>query len=382
MKILFITDQMISGNLGGSIGAKKILQCLDYYKKNNLAEFEIISRDNYNSKYNFQIEKTKLKDIFSRMILKPNFLAIEIKKNFKKIKEYNPDVILLHNSRFGFIAKKIKKILPKVKIISFFENIEFDYCKFAVSKLAYPIESSIVKKEERKSIKYADSFVFLSINDFNRAKELYGNESKLDNNLIFPVTLNKPDNQLTLVSEKPTIIMLGTLSYKPNEESVYYFINNILSKLDASKFNFIVAGRHPSNDLIQACEKNQIKIYNGFDKLSDICPQNSCLLAPLQSGAGMKTKIAEGLSYGLYIIGSQECFVGYEAVENNDYIKKAINIEQYVLYINEFYNTYITNKEIISQTNKNIFNDNYLTTNYYSKFYELMKGKVKSNDNN
>lgn len=381
MKILFITDQMISGNLGGSIGAKKIIQCLDNYKENNLATYEIISRDNYKSKYNFKIKKNRIKDIISRVVLKPNFLGIEIKKNYSKIKEYNPDVVLLHNSRFGFIAKKIKRFLPNTKVITFFENIELDYCKLAVNKLAYPIESVIVKEEEVKSIRYSDSFVFLSNKDLNRAKELYSNELKLINNLIFPVTLNEPVNKLILKSEKPTVIILGTLSYKPNEESVYYFIDNILPKLDASKFNFIVAGRHPSNELISYCKKSKIKIYNGFDKLSDICPQNSCLLAPLQSGAGMKTKIAEGLSYGLYIIGSQECFVGYEAVEDIGFIRKAINIDQYVEYIEEFYNVYQANKDIIYQTNMNIFNEYYLTSNYYSVFFDLMKGKVHSSGN-
>ncbi len=381
MKILLITDQMISGKLGGSIGAKKVLQCLDYYNNNNFAECEVISLDNYSSIYKFKIKKNKIKDIFSRIILKPNFIAIEIKKNYKKIKNYNPDVILLHNSRFGFIAKKIKRILPNTKIITFFENIEFDYCKLAVNKLAYPIESIIVKKEERKSIKYADSFVFLSTTDLKRAKELYGNEKKLNNNMIFPVTLNEPKNELYLKSEKPTIIILGTLSYKPNEESVFYFIDNILPNLDASRFNFIVAGKDPNNALISECEKHNIIIYNGFNKLSDICPKNSCLLAPLQSGAGMKTKIAEGLSYGLSIIGSQECFVGYEAVEGIGFIKKATNIEQYVLYINEFYKIYKTSIEFIYQTNKNVFNDYFLTSNYYLKFYELMKGKVIANEN-
>lgn len=381
MRILFITDQIISGSSGGSIGARKIIQCLDNYKKNNLVTYEVISRDNYESEYNFNIKKNKIKDIFSRIILKPNFLSIEIKKNYSKIKEYNPELILLHNSRFGFIAKKIKRILPNARVVTFFENIELDYCKFAVNKLIYPIEFMLVKKEEKKSIYYSDTFVFLSSNDLNRAKELYGNASKLDNNLIFPVTLNEPANELTLKSAKPTIILLGTLSYKPNEEAVYYFIDNILPNLDASKFDFIVAGRHPSIDLISACKNNRIKIYNGFDKLSDICPKNACLLAPLQSGAGMKTKIAEGLSYGLYIIGSQECFVGYEAVENVGFIKKAINVDQYIQYINDFYNVYITNNEIICKTNKKAFDKFYLTSSYYSKFFDLMKGLVNHNDN-
>ena len=45
-------------------------------------------------------------------------------------------------------------------------------------------------------------------------------------------------------------------------------------------------------------------------------------LSPVRLGSGMKTKVAEAMSYSLPVLATEHSLIGYEQVSNSDYIVK------------------------------------------------------------
>lgn len=373
-KVLFITNIKIDSFGGGSISSKRFVDYLKWAKnEGEIQEYGIISLDNYPCNIGVDITKSRKKDILARFLGHSNYLFLEIKKQIDKIVKFKPDIVYIENSRLGFVSKFIKKHLPRAKIITNFENIEVDYCKRAVSKLNYPIEAFVVRKDEALSIKYSDDFIFLTERDRNRASFVYKHD--FSKSLVFPITVDVPRSPLIITSKKPTIVMLGSLNYLPNEDACLFFIKKVLPRIDRDQFDFVIAGKNPGSVLIDQCELNGIKLIPGFDRLSDFCPKGACLISPLLSGAGMKTKVAEALSYGMYIIGSEETFVGYEALfrENLKYIDKATTIDEYVSCIRKYYDSYNNSKLDIEETNVLLFKKYYLTSSYFNKIKDGAK---------
>ena len=42
------------------------------------------------------------------------------------------------------------------------------------------------------------------------------------------------------------------------------------------------------------------------------------MIAPIEKGAGMKVKVADSLSMGIMVVGSDEALVGYDEAINDD----------------------------------------------------------------
>lgn len=373
MKILFITNQSLQGHGGGVLSAKKVLKCLEIYKHNHqIDDYLIISCDNFANSESIVVKKTIVKDILARLLFKSNFLFFDIRKNLKKIASYSPNIIILHNSRFGFMIPMLKKVLPNVRIISMFENIETDYCRHAVSPIALPLEHFIVFCNEKKTIRLSNGLVFLNSRDKKRAIELF--KINFEHSFLFPVTLEKPNSPLKIITSKPTLVFLGTLNYLPNEKAVLYFINNIWDKLDQSQFDVFIAGKNPNKSLIESCKKASVRIINGFNQLSDFCPIGACLISPLQSGSGMKTKVAEALSYGMYVIGSEETFIGYENILNKNslYVHVSKTEADYVKMIQQYRTDFLNQLTAIGDNNIKLFDNLYSTEKYVNRFFDFL----------
>ena len=126
MKILFVSDNAINGFGGGSIENRKHYDALREYCKKNGDELKVISRDgNLEESLNINIYKNKIIDILVRLKGHSTYLYNTWKHNEKLIcSTYKPDILYLGRSRFGFIAKRVKKLLPECHVITNIDNVE------------------------------------------------------------------------------------------------------------------------------------------------------------------------------------------------------------------------------------------------------------------
>lgn len=176
----------------------------------------------------------------------------------------------------------------------------------------------LIGKRERAAMEKADKLVFLTKEDRNRAVELYG-EQIMKKSVIVPVCMDIHHGETVAcdVPVKPYILATGSLYYGPNAEGIQWFIKNVWKKIVAEQllpeYSFVVAGRNPSKNLKETISKTERAIL--IDSPADMSPyfQNADIyIAPVFSGAGMKVKVAEALSYGLTVVGSHHALIGYE----------------------------------------------------------------------
>lgn len=333
MRILFISDNKINGFGGGCIENKKHYNALKKYcgESNSL---KVISTDeDFTDALDVKLYKNKYLDILVRLIGHSSFLYFTMLLEGRKILDYAPDVIYLGRSRFGFFAKWAKKKLPKCKVIANVDNVEYDYVDAYFSKdtgtaakLKKWLEKTVVKRDEKLIIKYSDKLIFLTKRNVNRYNEIYGYRN--DDPAIIPICLEKVIN-LERDTDKKTVIFIGSLDYEPNAIAATQLLNDIwMKKYSANNsMQLIIAGRNPSNELVESITKvKNVSLIQNFKSIESVVPKGALMVAPIDKGAGMKVKVAETLSMGLMIAGSDEALVGYEEAIKSDHLNSIMRV--------------------------------------------------------
>lgn len=354
MRILYITQNIINERGGGSLGAKKLYLGLSKLKQ---CELYTYSPDEFCEKH-VLAKKTKLKDIASRLIFHSNFLYTDWIYKRKEILRINPDVIILSNSRLGGLAKAIKRVNANCKIITHIDNIEVDYCENYMNKYSgfkkyalKMIEKFCVKRDEKKSFKYSDYILFLTLRDLKRAKEYYDYKIKSS---IMPVCLEETDLVFKEENGKMNLVFLASLWYEPNANGILWFIKNVWKDIyiKYKDVNLIIGGKNPTDNLMKYNGNDNIRVYPNFSSIEKVVPKNSIFISPVFDGAGMKVKVAEAISMGFPIVATSESLVGYEEVLNdniNNVIIEANTKLEFISSIDKLIDEYDGNLKILSK---------------------------------
>lgn len=347
MNILYITDNNIMGHGGGCLGARKYYSAIKAYAAKKNASFRVISLgQNMPEAMNVDVVKNRKLDKSARLHGHSNFMYFTSEKHKDKIMAYHADVLFLGRTRLGFIAKELKKVQPEIKIITFVDNIEYDYVDsyFALKKgikgkILKTIEKYVVRNDEGDAVKYSDRLVYLTHRDVKRCKELYHYNDPCE--YILPICLEHTRN-LKIKTSKKTVAFIGSLGYGANVSAVEMLIKQVWLPNFAQNddFQLIIAGGNPIDEIYRWTKlAPNIRLVANFNEPEDFLPQNSLMVAPIPTGAGMKVKVAETLSMGLPIAGSDEALVGYEEAIKDDKlygIQRANAVEEYVHAIQTF----------------------------------------------
>lgn len=370
MNILYITDNNIMGHGGGCLGARKYYSAIKAYALKKNASFKVISLgQNMPEAMDVDVVKNRKLDKSARLHGHSNFMYFTWKKHKDKIMSYHPDVLFLGRTRLGFIAKEFKRGQPEIKIITFVDNIEYDYVDsyFALEKgikgkILKTIEKHVVKNDEGDAIKYSDRLVYLTHRDVKRCKELYHYNDPCE--YILPICLEHTHN-LKIKTSKKTVAFIGSLGYGANVSAVEMLIKQVWLPNFAQNddFQLIIAGGNPIDEIYRWTRlAPNIRLVADFNELEDFLPQNSLMVAPIPTGAGMKVKVAETLSMGLPIVGSDEALVGYEDAIRDDKLHaiiRANSVDEYVEAINLLFASGEKNLMEIEIQNQQIFCKHY-----------------------
>ncbi|MEQ6366190.1 glycosyltransferase [Lactiplantibacillus plantarum] len=341
MKILFISDNRIFGFGGGSVENKKYFDALKVKSERDGDVLKILSPDN-DPKWGLGIDihKSILTDITARILGHSSFLYLIVRKHRNEILDFNPDVVVLGRSRFGFVPKLLKKYLPFCKFVTNVDNVEIDFVKDTyihsgiLSSVRQFLESHAVLHDERDSVKYSDALIYLTRRNVERIRIIYDHYE--DNPTILPICVPKNSDLPNVKTKKSTFVFLGSLDYEPNIEAVQYLINEIWVPNFSLRqdVTLVIAGRNPAKSLEDEISKiTNIRIVANFQHVSDFAPLGAVLLAPIFSGSGMKVKVADALSQGFLVVGSEEALVGYEEAISDDSdsgIVQAVNSSEFV----------------------------------------------------
>lgn len=199
------------------------------------------------------------------------------------------------------LAQNYKKSLPNVKSL-FWKSI-------------YRFETNRLMEYEKHTIeKFDKTFLFNKeeIKQFNIPKKIkfipHGVNEDL---LIYERQESKYKNY---------VAFFGKMDYQPNIDAVVWFVENVLEKLDES-IRLIVVGGKPTQKVLEFSKKYQNVEVTGFvDDPYVILKSCMCVVAPMQTGAGIQNKILETMALGTVNVISSLAAIPIGAKDKKNYI--------------------------------------------------------------
>jgi hypothetical protein len=259
-----------------------------------------------------EVPRSLWDDVRARCWLRTNFLCLHIDRFLAEL-DCDFDVVLLGNSRLGYVAGALRNRARCV--VTYHANVEADYIrhKYALPVFSW-IDGALFRLRERQCADLTDLSLFLSERDRSRHAELY----RAPPSLLCPI-----GTEARAVRKRPAsnlrLAFLGSLSYRPNVRALQYIVSQILPH---TPHRLLVAGSSPNHRVrtLVRTHAHRIDFHPDFATLDDVVSERDLFLSPLDSGAGMKVKVAQCVSMGTPILGSAETFVGYELLPHYSYL--------------------------------------------------------------
>lgn len=239
-----------------------------------------------------------------------------------------------------------------------------------------------VFRNERISYLNSDLNFFLTIDDMNKFKDIYGNSHAPC------IRLGCFDYKITPLLEpilpvfNNTLVISGSLKYYQSEHGILEFCNNIFLKYIKSNpdFRLILTGSNPTEKIKKMVKKYSANMFlyeNPLD-ISTCVKMGSVFLCPVSIGSGLKLRIMDGLKLGMPIITHINSIRGYEEFREKLYFKTYFDYASFEEAINIIRNGFACNK-IVSEDIQNDYN---LSFSFHAGVARLMTGLEKVNYRN
>ena len=218
-----------------------------------------------------------------------------------------------HNSIAGLLVGICKK--KGIKTIVLNHNCELEYFRDNNSWLKNLLLLPFVRKNERKAYLKCDYNIFLTDEDRDLFKNIYGESGT--KTVVGGCFLRKGD----VINHSVTpfnvacvkLVISGTIGNVQNRDGINFFLDELYEYLPEN-IEVVITGRNPTEEIIKkvAKLKNVSIIANPADIL-EIVGKCDVLVCPTRLGGGMKLRLIDGLRCGLPVISHKVSARGYTA---------------------------------------------------------------------
>ena len=269
---------------------------------------------------------------------------------------YRIDVIIIESAFLLCYTEEIRSFFSG-KIILRAPNVEYkiweNYTEFEtnpIKKWYLKLLSRRLKKFELQATKNIDGILTISASDSLLFKH-EGVNTAIEN---VPFSIELPIDKATYLPDH--YFFIGAYNWKPNYDAALYLIKELFPKILKYNSNAIlhIAGSYTPASFYKY-QRKEIKIYGKVEHVKDFMLNHGTLLAPIQSGSGVRIKILEALSLGVPVIGTTIALQGIAS-------KSCIQANSTEAFIQAITNLQEKNFDRIQEETRN-----YITTHYQPK---------------
>jgi polysaccharide biosynthesis protein PslH len=244
-------------NFGLSFVSKKPHLALTDYSKVFDNKLKIILKDGFNYVFFEGLQTSQYVD--------------SVKESIKILDLHNPEHIILKNL--------------------------YDNEKNAAKKSFMKTQLDKVKEYELSQVKKFDKVFTVSKKD-----AYHVGMANFYNNFLVPNGCNIHDIEFIF---KQNLLYVGSMDYKPNEEGVLWFLNEIFPHIRERfpSIVFYIIGRNPS-DKIKIFESENVKVLGYVDDIVPYYNRASIFVAPLITAGGQQTKILNAMSFKKCVVST------------------------------------------------------------------------------
>lgn len=382
MKILFYAgDEFLSDqrNGGQQVSLRNYRFLCRIFGEENVYIAIFCNEDISNKAVNvkrFPKHKNKMEQFYNCVFMRNGYSRRVEKEVVSYITELQPDLLFFDHTFTGGILHKLDdKIKKNMVVVSYVHNVVKRYVweKVIHESILFFMPYLSYCWNEKILIKESDSIITLNQRDAEEIKRLYGRRTSY----TLPVTYQDKFDRRCLDRKKNdviTILFVGSY-FGPNIQGIRWFIKRILPHIKGN-IKLRIIGKDMER-LRKEFQSPLIDIIGTVDATEPYYYQADLVVIPIPYGGGMKTKTAEAMMYGKYIIGTREALEGYD-IKDIEYIKECNTDIEFIREIEYFLG--IRNENGYYTEVRKRFLDNYENENAYKAFEYYLKNALKESE--
>ena len=335
MNVLLISPNGLQELSGGGLYLRSLAQALCAAR--GVSQLTVISKEMGNGEMfafpenckRVYLKKNTVRDIAARVRLCPTYLMTHRTALVRHAR--TADVVLFHNSRCGRLMAAMRRQMPGKTYGILSDNVEAELKRQhqegnVLRQVSNALDTWLIRRAEAPG-RLADFMTFITEADRTLFGNHYGTPARTG---ILPISLirGEPDMAACNVPTRvPKILFTAHFGFEPNQSALRDFAE--VARLFQEQFDvqaeFIVAGARAAE---MAAPYPGLTVVDGPSPalMSATFASATAYLAPVSWGSGMKTKVAEALSFGLPVICMPNAAVGYEAALADAQYRRAISV--------------------------------------------------------
>lgn len=231
----------------------------------------------------------------------------------------------------GVLALQLSQYLNTVRIAKNETNI--------IKKVAYSLESKLIRKFEANSWKKATKVALIGPKDVEAVNMACDEEHvKRPNNVIYAAhgtNINKFKRATAEEIIKGRIVFSGSMLYQPNIQAVLWFYDNCWKaiKEKVPTASFYIVGRDPAREILALHNGIDIFVTGTVDDVSSYIRSAEVCINPVFSAGGMQNKLIEYFASSKAVVATSIANEGIraaadsmflEANDNQTFVKQVI----------------------------------------------------------
>lgn len=333
MKVLLISPNGLQELSGGGLYLRSLAQAL--CAAQDISQLTVISKDMGNGEIfefppncqRIYLKKNKMRDVVARLRLYPTYLI-----TYRQVlMRHAPgaDIVLFHNSRCGKMMADMREKMPNKTYGILSDNVEAELKRQhsegnVLRQVSNAVDTWLIRRAEGPA-RTANFMTFITEADRTLFGSEYGMPERTD---ILPISLSRGESDVqptTAPIDAPRILFTAHFGFEPNQGALRDFaeVARLFAEQSTLRAEFVVAGARAAE---MAAAYPHLTVVDGPSPaaMAKTFASATLYLAPVSWGSGMKTKVAEALSFGLPVICMPNAAVGYEAALADDEFRQAI----------------------------------------------------------
>ena len=318
MKLLYITYHYIEGFGGGVIGTKAYINAFAELSDEITLLYPVKDTPVVEG-LNPKVKATPLRNDRSR--LKKGWDLLTGRSNpFRLFTDYADnrrfdtvvfDTCMVSHGLIGRFKRQ------GIRIITVHHNYQYEFFRDNAQALLRIPTLFWVRRFEREAVRMSDLNITVTEDDLRSLKNNYGT-GKERFAAVGSFEEIRRSHPVCPTVDMPRFLITGGLNDSQTEKSLLYWIERYfpILKEDFPAASLTIAGRSPSDRLLNAAARHDIRIIPSPKSMEPFLAEAKYYICPTFLGSGRKMRVLDGLSHGLPVICHSVSARGYESFLN------------------------------------------------------------------
>lgn len=353
MNVLFITHHYLSGNSGGAFASRAYINAFAEVSDEMTLLYPVKDGQNLFDGINPKIKAISVTYAIPKWRKLLHSITGKVHRYFDAtidfLKDKKADIVVFDTSIVSY--RIIKGFKAKgYRTIVIHHNYQYEYFRDNTKGVLRPITLFWCKKYEKQAVQNADINLTLTQQDVDLLANTYNNGNKTNFRVLgtFEHVVNQPKEIVVNKKNNNRFVITGSLSSVQTYVSLSSWIYDYYGLLKSVflESSLTIAGKSPSQKLVNLCQQQGINIIASPPNMDDVLADADCYICPTFLGGGLKLRIMDGLKWGLPIVTHAVSARGYGAFKDAGCLFSYSNTEEFLSAIQQLKSLSMSKHEI------------------------------------